>query len=165
LRSILPVFTIGADLVAGNQSHAGYQIVRVYDQEITLWVKSIPTPVHAADIARNSKSALQAGRGKDTFIAELSDSFLTGFTVSWRWPPRIFHRKVLWREGRGKQRKGLSRRRLLAGNIALGYGPLFDRENWFACVTIEHIQKPCLVSLDDNGNSFSIVWQCRQEGR
>jgi predicted small integral membrane protein len=33
LRSILPVFTIGADLVAGNQSHAGYQIVRRHELE------------------------------------------------------------------------------------------------------------------------------------
>jgi hypothetical protein len=61
--------------------------------------------------------------------------------------------------------KGLSRRCLLTGNIALGYGSLFDRENWLACVTIEHIQKPCLVSLDDDWNVLSVAWQCRQQGR
>jgi hypothetical protein len=34
VRSVFPSSLVGADLVAGNQSYTGHQIIRVHDQEI-----------------------------------------------------------------------------------------------------------------------------------
>src|SRR5580704_11215204 len=129
-----------------------------------LRIESVSAPGHAAQIPGDHERAVQTGRSKNAVIAQLLDHIAASLAVLWRWPPSFVGGEGLAGQRRRFRRDGLRGPGVFAGDITLGHGSFFNREDRLAAVPLQHVKQPRLIALNHDRNVLSAEAQGSQQG-
>ena len=129
--------------------HGGDRVDR-HDGDLAVGVEGKAAPVRAADVGRSRQRSALGRRREDALVPQVLDHALAGHSIGRVEVPEVLQREALRAQLDGAER--LCLRCAFTRDVAGWHVALFDGEQRFAGVSMQHEQHAGLRRLQDRGH-------------